>query len=68
MMRARGRMFSMRMARCFLGLTPAGGSALTVQIATDAVKPFFHVPFPTSIRCGRHRQSIRGIPNLADES
>ena len=32
-----------------LGSYAGGGSALTVQIATDAVKPFFHVPFPTSI-------------------
>ena len=32
-----------------LGSYAAGGSALTVQIATDAGKPFFHVPFPTSM-------------------
>ena len=32
-----------------LGSYAAGGSALTVKIATDAGKPFFHVPFPTSL-------------------
>lgn len=30
-----------------LGSYTSGGSALTAKIATDAKKPFFHVPFPT---------------------
>ena len=47
-MRARGRTFSMRTARCFLGLMPRR-ERTHLQIATDAGKPFFHVPFPTSL-------------------